>query len=200
MKKPTTDKAWKEIPVGKDRVAKIDAEDYERVTKHRWRARTAGSGRQLVVTTLSANGTDRQVTLGWFLMQPPEGKQVYPRRFQNGFDYRKENLIVCTMKERQQILPKGRRVQTSSRYKGVSRLEAKNRWKAAIQVEGKTIHIGLFKTEEEAASAYNDTARKYFGEMAYQNQVQASVPDRRTVERENKARKEAKKAPRRRLA
>ena len=38
-------------------------------------------------------------------MNPPKGKLAYPRRFNDGFDYRKNNLIICTMQERQQLLP-----------------------------------------------------------------------------------------------
>ncbi|MEZ0393216.1 MAG: AP2 domain-containing protein [Pseudobdellovibrionaceae bacterium] len=171
-------KSWKTIPVnkGKDQ-AKIDAEDFDEVSKHSWRTVTSKSGRKTVVTTMSTAKGPRMLTLGAFLMKPQKGEMVYPRRFQNGFDYRKENLIVCTMKERQRILPKSR-TQGTSLYKGVS-FYAKNKcWRAGIRVDGKSIHIGFFASEEEAARAYNEAAKKYFGENAYQNQVQKKLPRR----------------------
>ncbi len=172
-------KAWKTIPVnrGKDE-AKIDAEDFERVSAHTWRTITSSSGRRIVVTTISTPKGYRQLTLGAFLMKPPKGKLVYPRRFQNGFDYRKENLIVCSMSDRQKILPKSRKTGTS-RYKGVSYYPKNSCWRAGIRVEGKAIHLGFFDSEEEAALAYNKAARKHFGEMAYQNTVVKAQPRRK---------------------
>ncbi len=101
-------------------------------------------------------------------MNPPKGKQVYPRRFNEGLDYRRSNLIVCTVGERQRLLPK-RRAEASSKFRGVSYQSSSNRWRAGIQVEGRTINLGEFKTEVEAAEAYNEASRKYFGEHAYQN-------------------------------
>lgn len=165
-------KAWKTIPVnkGKDE-AKIDAEDFERVTQHSWRTVTAKSGRRIVVTTISTPKGYRQITLGAFLMKPPKGKLVYPRRFQNGFDYRKENLIVCSMSERQKILPKSRNTGTS-KYKGVSFYSKNSCWRAGIRVNGKSVHIGFFDSEEEAALAYNKAAKKHFGDLAYQNRIE----------------------------
>ena len=103
-------------------------------------------------------------------MDPPKGMLVYPRRYQTGFDFRKDNLVVCTMQERQQMLPK-RTHPTTSLYKGVTFDQSKNMWRASLQVEKRNITIGLFKDEQEAARAYNRAARKQFGDMAYQNQI-----------------------------
>lgn len=112
-------------------------------------------------------------------MDPPKGKQVYPRRFNQGLDYRKSNLIVCTIEERQRMLPKNRKKQ-SSEYRGVSYSKRLGRWRAGIQVEGRAINLGDFDTEREAALAYNAAAKKHFGEAAYQNRVTGKV--RRTAD------------------
>jgi AP2-like factor, euAP2 lineage len=168
-------KEWKFLPVRPSYQAKVDAEDYDRLMKHTWRVITKPSGRKKVVTNIvDSEGKNRQISLGQFLMSPPPGKMVYPRRFMEGFDYRKENLIVCTMAERQKILPKSRRHGTS-RFKGVSFITSKKQWRAAIKVNKKSITLGHFKTEEDAALAYNKAAREHFGDQAYQNRVEKKL-------------------------
>lgn len=149
---------------------KVDEEDLARLNAHNWRITRGTTGRRRVVTSMRTEKGSRNVTLGKFLMNPPTGKQVYPRRFQDELDYRKENLIVCTLKERQQLLPK-KRVATTSHYRGVSYVKSNGKWRAGIEVDGRSINLGSFDSEDEAALAYNQASKKHFGEKAYQNPV-----------------------------
>ena len=163
-----TKRDWCYVSARPKKKIKIDREDRERVDKHAWRVTTSQTGRERVVTSIRGPAGNRSITLGKFLMKPPKGKQVYPRRFNQGLDYRKGNLIVCTLRERQQQLPK-KRTKTTSRYRGVSFIKATGSWRAAIQVDGRSITIGRFKDERLAAMSYNVAARKHFGANAYQN-------------------------------
>ncbi len=163
-------KSWCYLTVHPGVKVKIDREDLSRVQKHSWRVTKGTTGRRRVVTSIRGPKGVRSVTLGRYLMNPPKGKQVYPRRFQNELDYRKDNLIVCTLKERQQMLPKNR-TRGSSQYRGVSFDRANGKWRASIEVNGQSINLGYYKTEAQAALAYNRAAREYFGSLAYQNQV-----------------------------
>ena len=164
-------KPWKFIELRNGEKAKIDAEDYERVSQHKWRViERKVTNKRTVVTSVRTKDGVRQLSLGRFLMDPPKGKMVYPRRYQTGFDFRKDNLVVCSMKERQQMLPK-RSHPTTSIYKGVTYDKIKKSWRSSLQTDKKNITIGLFPTEEAAARAYNKAARNEFGEMAYQNQI-----------------------------
>jgi hypothetical protein len=60
---------------------------------------------------------------------------------------------------------------TTSKYKGVSKdtRNPKNPWKAQIQYNKKKYAIGNYRTEEEAAKAYDDRAKTYFGQFAVLN-------------------------------
>lgn len=164
-------KPWVYIDVNKGYKAKIDAEDQARVEAHTWRVLRKETGRLKVVTNIKTAKGYRQVSLGQFLMNPPKGMMVYPRRFMDGLDYRKNNLIVCSMKERQRILPKSRQQKGTSRFKGVYYVSSKRKWRAGIKVDGRTVSLGMYATEDDAARAYNKAARHHFGDMAYQNQI-----------------------------
>ena len=164
-----TTKPWTTITISGHKV-KVDREDMIRIEERSWRVIISDLGRPKVVTSMRLEDGVRTVGLGKFLMKPPKGKQVYPRRFQEGLDYRKENLLVCTIKERQRLLPK-RRAATSSQYRGVSYQKNSGKWRAGIEVKSKAINLGEYVSEEAAALAYNKAARKFFGKIAYQNSI-----------------------------
>jgi len=48
----------------------------------------------------------------------------------------------------------------ASRFKGVTWNKADQKWKGQIKINGKTVHLGLFLTEEDAARKYNEIALK----------------------------------------
>lgn len=80
-------------------------------------------------------------------------------------DNRRANLRVC---EQRQNLWNGRPHRDgSSRYRGVSRMRRSGTWRA--QIQGK--HLGFFRSEEDAARAYNVAAVQRFGEFARPNVV-----------------------------
>jgi len=63
------------------------------------------------------------------------------------------------------------RINTSSKYKGVSFIKTTNKWRATIRIDKCFKHLGVFLTEEEAAFAYNKEASLQFGEFARLNQI-----------------------------
>lgn len=57
----------------------------------------------------------------------------------------------------------------SSRYLGVGWHKAAQKWKAAISVNNRTLNLGVFQSEEDAARAYDMAAIKAHGEFARLN-------------------------------
>lgn len=159
---------WCYFQVGEYKV-KIDAEDLSRVSDVTWRVRVRKDTNKLaVITAVRTPKGPRNVTLGQFLMDPPKGKFVYPRRYQDGLDFRKDNLIVCSLKERQRMIPRDKEKGTSV-YRGVSFNEKKKNWRASITVDGTSINLGDYKSEIDAAKAYNEASLKHFGPNGYRN-------------------------------
>jgi hypothetical protein len=95
----------------------------------------------------------------------------------NALDCRQENLQPCTQSQVLQHLRKSRSSETYSRYKGVRFLSMNNgrqtHWSAQVGHNGKSNFLGLFpltsEGEEAAARAYDEAARKLFGEFACVN-------------------------------
>lgn len=80
----------------------------------------------------------------------------------NGLDNRNENLRPAT---KQQNAWNSRKVENcGSKYKGVYKVRD-DKW--TVQVNGK--HVGIFKTELEAAKAYDKKALEIYGEFARLN-------------------------------
>lgn len=78
-------------------------------------------------------------------------------------DNRRANLRVCTQAQNRANSMKPRRDDTTSRYKGVRVVESG--WTVVINRH----YVGTYHTEAEAARAYDDAARRLYGEFARLN-------------------------------
>jgi hypothetical protein len=89
----------------------------------------------------------------------------------DGLDNRRCNLRLCTHAEN--MANTGSYKNSSSQYKGVTFFKRDGNWQAKICPKGKTIHLGYYSQESEAALAYNYAAKHYFGDFAKFNEVHA---------------------------
>ncbi len=90
----------------------------------------------------------------------------------DGLDCRRENLVVRTIKQRAQNTRKKKLIKgqpPTSRFKGVYWETQTKMWRACIGLDGKGRKLGRFSDEIAAAEAYDEAARRLFGEHARLN-------------------------------
>lgn len=85
----------------------------------------------------------------------------------NSLDNRRCNLRVCTRS--QNTMNKRKHKDGIQKYKGITFRKDNQKYQAQIMLNGKRITIGCFDTDIEAAKAYDNFARRYFGEFAKTN-------------------------------
>jgi hypothetical protein len=136
----------------------VDEEDFDYLNQWRWRINT--NGYAVKGESISRNLMHR------ILLNDPINLQVDHR---NGdkLDNRKENLRICTSSQNKMNV--GIKSNNTSTYKGVSFDKFRNKYRACIMVNKKTISLGRFDSPIDAAHAYDEAAKKYFGEFAKLN-------------------------------
>lgn len=134
----------------------IDAADLPVVAQYKW-----GLGNGYAVARGGRLAMHRLI-LGLNKGDPREGDH----RHHNTTDNRRSELRIATSSQNK-MNTRGKISGRTSRFKGVHFDSTKRRWTAQIKIGDKHKFIGRYITEEAAASAYADEARKYFGEYAY---------------------------------
>ena len=160
------------IPLTQGKTAIIDDEDADMVSRfswHLWR-----SGRYLYasasVPQSGKKGVKTEIiSLHRLIMRFPKNSVDHING--NGLDCRKINMREATKSQNRM----NSRLQSNSKtgFVGVwMRPEPQpNRYRAHIQLNGKKIILGHFKTAVEAAKAYNVASLKYHGEFGRRNVV-----------------------------
>lgn len=153
------------IPLTKGYSAVIDSEDYEKVmtAAKNWQANDWGK----TVYAQSRSPADHRVLmLHRVVMDAPSGMCV-DHINHDTLDNRKSNLRIVTKQQNQCNVVK--REGNSSRFKGVCWNKRAKLWYAYINVYGKRSHLGYYKSEEDAARAYDEASLKLHGEYGLRN-------------------------------
>jgi hypothetical protein len=153
-------------------VALVDNEDFELASKYSWsksynkRSRTA-----YAVAYVKGSKPYRMVRLHRLIMGAPPGVQVDHVDL-NGLNCQRGNLRVATNGQNGQNRPKYlscNGAPTTSQFKGVHWFKRDGCWAASGTFGGKSVHLGYFNDEAEAARAYNSYAASHYGEFARPN-------------------------------
>jgi hypothetical protein len=111
--------------------------------------------------------TYRAHALAWFMMTGHWPRRQVDHRNCVKDDNRWANLRLAN--NHQNGCNRAKQRNNSSGYKGV--YKNKQKWRAKLQLKGRTIHLGSYASLQQAALVYNQAALKHFGEFAHLNQI-----------------------------
>ena len=150
------------IKLTREKFAIIDDADYPLVRGYKWHALPSREDFYASTTITTGVGKRKSIKMHQLIF----GKNS-DHKNGNTLDNRRSNLRKATPSQNGANSKKQKN--TSSIYKGVSLRKISGNWGASIQKDGKQYHIGTFKTEIEAAKAYDKKAVEFFGEYARLN-------------------------------
>jgi hypothetical protein len=139
----------------------VDDEDYNELIKYTW---FGNKYNNLIYVKRKTRKLDNRnetiISMHRQIMGFPEGKDV-DHINNNGLDNRRCNLRICSHAQNM----RNRKIKAhnnTSGFKGVSWFKRLRKWRASIS----PTTIGYFDSKEEAAKAYDEAAKKLFGEFA----------------------------------
>ncbi len=142
--------------------ALVDDEDYVELSKHKW----CCGGRGYATRSRPRHDGIGVLYMHRVILKTPDGMDSDHK---NGdrLDNRRFNLRICTRTQNQQN--RGKHKTKASEFKGVDWQKHIKKWRARIRIDGKLTYLGLFIRPVVAAKAYDEAAKKHFGEFALTN-------------------------------
>lgn len=162
------------IELTQGQFAIVDAEDYERISRHKWFAHKDRSGNYYARRGRKKSDGPGPITILMHreILNVPAGMETHHKNHVT-LDNRKCNIEAVTVMQNQYAAVKTQRP-TKSRYKGVRReiedyADGGERWVARIGYGGTKHHLGVFRSEVMAAREYDRASREHHGRFSEPN-------------------------------
>ena len=157
------------IPLSRGKFAMVDDEDFDWLCGHKWCVRKSKCKEY-------ASRSHHTKSCSYVVRMHRKILGVYDANLQvdhingDGLDNRKANLRICTNAQNAWNARKTRN-NAVSQFKGVALNRKTGKWVASIGLHWQRICLGTYLYEKDAAVAYNEAAKRYFGEFAKLNPV-----------------------------
>lgn len=150
----------------------VDDEDFEKLSKFSWQAIDKGGGRVYARRSKRIGKRSEGKQIIYYMhreiLNAKQGEYV-DHINGNTLDNRKQNLRICSNLQNSRNRIGNPNLRKYSSFKGVKKNANCSTWSARITVDGVSLYLGSYKTEQEAKNAYDDACFKYFGEFAKPN-------------------------------
>jgi hypothetical protein len=148
----------------------IDDEDYDYVSKFNWCIyRCTFKGKKARTFYAVAKVDGMAIRMHRLLLGLSDPKILVDHKDHNGLNNQRDNLRIASAQQNQFNMRPFNSNKTG--FKGVSYNKKDKRYAVFLMVSNKNTFFGNFKTPIEAAIKWNEMARQYHGEFAYQNQI-----------------------------
>jgi len=172
----------KKIQLTQGQFALVDDEDYEYLSQWKWYAHRRGE--KYTYYAMRTDYTKGKVQIRMHnaiaLRYGLKDYEELDHADRNGLNNQKDNLRVCTRGEnnfnRRKFgeLPKGVRIHKKKHTKKDGGVIIYTSYQARINVNGKSVNLGLHKELKDAVKAYNDAALRYYPNFVYEEHTSVS--------------------------
>ena len=142
----------KKIKLTQSKYALVDNEDFESINKQKWYFAKKGYAVRHIV---KSNGKQGDWYMHWGIVGKPERGMETDHINGGKLDNRRHNLRICTISENRHNSWKHR----NGKLLGVTIKKCKNKiyYQAQKNVNGRTVYLGLYPTEQLAHEAYTNS-------------------------------------------
>lgn len=164
----------KKIPLSKGRdFAIVDDEDFDLLSAYTWKLQNGSSKytkKYYGSRAVKVDGVEKYQLMHRIIMGVSDKSVQVDHIDGNGLNNQRSNLRICNSSQNNKNRNKMNK-KTTSIFKGVCFDKSRQLYNAAIRIDGKCKNIGRYKTEAEAAMAYNYMAFFNHGEFAVLNSI-----------------------------